>query len=304
MSNTTTQEQEQQVSLPPLGFEVIKREFIKDKGALFALFLLVAILSFILFSPFFVDFNALTKVTPMSIFNKYAPPGTEGYFLGADDGGRDILALLVIGARNSLFIGWSVTIITAIVGITVGIMSGYYGGIFDDIMMRIVDFIRILPQLVIIIVLTTIIRKYDHWTLIWVISAFGWTYNARLFRTATLSEASKDYVSASKTMGTYDWKIMLLGVLPNLSSLLVTNLILAFAGNIALETGLSFLGFGLPTGTPSLGTLISAASSPDVIKNKIWVWLPATLLVLIMTLCISYIGQALKRAANAKQRLG
>ena len=105
-------------------------------------------------------------------------------------------------------------------------------------------------------------------------------------------------------MGTYDWKIMLFELLPNISSIVITRLVLALAGNIGLETGLSFLGFGLPIGTPSLGTLIGAAKTADIIENKQWVWLPAALFILVMMLCINYVGQALQRTTDARQRLG
>ena len=96
---------------------------------------------------------------------------------------------------------------------------------------------------------------------------------------------------------------MLFEVFPNLSSLVIVNMTLSLASNIGLETGLTFLGFGLPESTPSLGTLISYASHPDVMENKWWVWLPASLLILVVMLCINYIGQAIKRASDARQRL-
>lgn len=291
----------QEVSAPPMGFEVIRREFMKDKIALGAAFILAIIVIGVFIIPYFLNIDEATRV---NIFNRFTPPGEDGYILGSDEGGRDVLAQLIVGTRNSLFIGWMITIITGIIGISLGIISGYYGGIVDDILMRIVDFLMVLPTTMIIIVVVTIVRRFNVWTLIWVISAFGWTSITRLIRTATLSEASKDYVSASKTLGTRDWKIMFLEVMPNLSSLIITNLTLSFAGNIGIETGLSFLGFGLPVGTPSLGTLIGYANSPDVIENKTWVWLPAVLLVLVMMLCVNYIGQAFKRAADSRQRLG
>lgn len=295
------EEAAQTSSLPPMGFEVIRREFKRDKIAMAALIILVAILVFIFIAPFFMDIEEATKV---NIFNRFTPPGQDGYLLGSDEGGRDILAQLIVGARNSIIIGWSVTMITSAIGIAIGIFSGYHGGLIDDITMRIIDFIMVLPTFIIIIVITTIITKYDMWTLIWVISLFGWASVARLFRTATLSEASKEYVSASKTMGTSDWKIMFGEVMPNLSSLIIAHLTLGFAGSIGIETGLSFLGFGLPIGTPSLGTLIGTAKSADIIENKTWVWLPAVILVLILMLTINYIGQALRRAADSRQRLG
>lgn len=286
---------------PPVGFEVIRREFAKDKIAMGALIILLVIVLGVIFASFFID---LDKATTVNIFNRFTSPGEDGYWLGTDEGGRDVFALLIVGARNSLFIGWTITILTAIIGIVTGIISGYYGGIIDDIMMRIVDFIMVLPQLMIIIVVVTIVRSFNAWTLIWVLTAFGWVSQTRLFRTATLSEASKDYISASKTLGTRDWKIMFIELLPNLSSLIITNLTLSFAANIGIETGLSFLGFGLPVGTPSLGTLIGYANNPDVIENKTWVWLPAVILMLVLMLCINYIGQALQRAADSKQRRG
>lgn len=286
---------------PPVGFEVIRREFVKDKIAMTALIILAALVLTVIFASFFIDLDEATRV---DIFSRFTPPGEDGYILGSDEGGRDVFALLIVGARNSLFIGWSITVLTAIIGLVTGIISGYYGGIVDDIMMRIVDFVMVLPQLMIIIVVVTIMRTFNAFTLIWVLTAFAWVSQTRLFRTATLSEASKDYISASKTLGTRDWKVMFVELMPNLSSLIITNLTLSFAANIGIETGLSFLGFGLPVGTPSLGTLIGYANNPDVIENKTWVWLPAVILILIMMLCINYIGQAMQRAADSKQRRG
>jgi len=137
-----------------------------------------------------------------------------------------------------------------------------------------------------------------------IISALQWIGVARLIRSKALSEGRRDYISASKTMGTSDFAIMFKGVLPNLSSLLIVEFTLSLAGNIGVETGLSFLGFGLPPSTPSLGTLVSYARNPLVLAEKWWVWLPASLLILLLILGINYIGQALRRAADVKQRLG
>lgn len=284
-----------------VGFQVIAREFKKDKLAMFSLGLLIVLLLIIFIgSIIFFDQKEVMKV---HILNRYTAPGAE-YFLGADEGGRDVLGQLFIGARNSITIGFSVTIITGIIGIGIGIISGYYGGIIDNILMRIVDFIMVLPINMIIIVFVSVVPKYNMFTFILIMSAFSWVGKARIFRSRTLSEAGRDYVNASKTLGTSDFKIMFREVMPNLSSLIIVNSTLNFAGNIGIETGLSFLGFGLPPTTPSLGTLIGFATSPDVIENKTWVWLPASLLILVLMLSINYVGQALQRAADSKQRLG
>ena len=131
-----------------------------------------------------------------------------------------------------------------------------------------------------------------------------WVGKARLFRSKTLSEGRRDYVSASKTLGTNDFVIMFREIMPNLSSLIITNLTMNFAANIGIETTLTFLGFGLPTNVPSLGTLIGYASSGDVLVNRQWIWLPASILILVLMLSINYVGQAFKRSADARQRLG
>ena len=293
-------------SLPPMGFEVIKREFMKDKLALLSLIVFILILLFLYVAPFFLNLESATKV---QMFNRYMAPGSVAdtghtYLLGADEGGRDVLAQLILGGRNSITIALIVTALTMIIGLVVGIVSGYYGGRVDNFIMRLVDFVMIIPGFILFITLNTILKANTVLGISLTFSVIYWTSYARLFRTRTLSEASKDYINASKTMGTRDWKIMLTELLPNISSLIITQLVLSMAGNIGLETGLSYLGFGLPIGTPSLGTLIGTAKTADIIENKQWVWLPAALFILVLMLCINYIGQAVQRSTDARQRLG
>lgn len=287
-------------NIPPMGFRMIAREFKKDKLAMFSLSLLVLILVIVFVGALLID---QSKVMTVSILDKYAEPGGT-FILGADEGGRDVFGQLIIGARNSVVIGFAITIITSIVGVGIGIISGYYGGLFDNFVMRIVDFIMILPIMMIIIVFVTIIPNYNVWSFIFIMSAFYWVAKARLFRSKTLSEVRRDYVSASKTLGSSDFKIMFTEIMPNLSSLIITNLTINFAANIGIETTLTFLGFGLPASVPSLGTLIGFASNGDVLANKTWIWVPASALILVMMLCINYVGQAFKRSADARQRLG
>lgn len=288
-------------SIPPGGLRVIAREFTKDKVALVSLFLLGAILVSVFVGAMIMNQEEVMKV---NLLGRYLEPGVDGHILGTDEGGRDIFGQLIIGARNSIIIGFSITILTSLVGVSLGIVAGYYGGKFDGFLMRIVDFILILPTLMMIIVFVTVVKNYTIYHFIFIMSLFGWTYKARLFRTRTLSEASLDYVNASKTLGTSDFMIMFREILPNLSSLVIVNLTLNFAGNIGIETSLTYLGFGLPATVPSLGTLIANARSAEVLENKTWIWLPAAIFILVMMLCINYVGQAFQRAADAKQRLG
>ncbi len=296
-----TKKQQQTASTPPGGFRIIAREFMKDKVALGSLILLVTILLTVFIGAALLNQEEVMKV---NLLGRYLEPGVDGFILGTDEGGKDIFGQLIIGARNSILIGFSITIITSFIGVSLGIISGYYGGRIDGFLMRVVDFIMILPMTMMIIVFVTVIKNYTIYHFILIMSAFYWTFKARLFRTRTLSESRLDYVSASKTLGSSDFMIMFREILPNLSSLIIVNLTLNFAGNIGIETSLTYLGFGLPSTVPSLGTLISNARNADILENKTWIWLPAALFILVMMLCINYIGQAFQRAADAKQRLG
>ncbi|QNU18572.1 ABC transporter permease [Geobacillus zalihae] len=272
----------------PSALSIMWRELVRDRLALVSLIILSVILLIVYGASIFLDQEEIVKVDFLAI---YSPPSAE-HWLGTDYGGRDVFGQLIIGARNSFTIGLAITLITGAIGLIVGLVAGYFGGWIDNVIMRIIDFILVLPFLMLVIVFVAIVPKYNVATFILIMSAFLWTGKARLIRAKTLAERELDYVSASKTLGTPDWKIIIFQILPNLSSIIIVNLTLNLAGNIGIESGLTYLGFGLPESTPSLGTLVSYATNPDVLQNKWWVWLPASLLILVMMLCINFIGQA------------
>lgn len=282
------------------AMQVVVREFQKDKLAMFSLLSLVIVIVSVFLWTYFIDQETLMRIR---LRDTFAEPGGR-FLLGADEGGKDILGQLIIGARNSIAIAIAITVITGLFGIWVGLICGYFGGWVDYIIMRVIDFFITIPSLMLIIVFITVVPKYTELTFIFIMSLFLWPSTARLVRSKALSESKRDYVSASKTLGTNDFVIMNKGVAPNLSSLLIVELTLNFAGNIGIETGLSYLGFGLPKSTPSLGTLVSYANNPLVLQQYWWVWLPACLFILLMMLAINYVGQALRRSADARQRLG
>jgi peptide/nickel transport system permease protein len=306
--------EQEEVSAPPMGFKVIVREFRKDKLAMFSLIVLVLILLTTLIWSLRLDADAVMDV---NILKHFAEPvefewgliadawnGEATYLMGGDEYGRDVFTQLLLAAWNSIVIAVAVTSIVAVIGITFGLIAGYYGGIVDNAIMRLTDFVMTLPTTMIIIVFMVAIPRVTIGNFILIMSIFSWTGYCRIVRSKALSETHRDYISASKTMGTPTWRIILQQMLPNLSSLIVVQLILSYAGNIGLETGLTFLGFGLPDQIPSLGRLVSAATTPFNMEHRTWVWLPASTLILVLMLSINYVGQALKRSSDAKQRLG
>ncbi|WP_242276231.1 ABC transporter permease [Bacillus cereus group sp. BfR-BA-01445] len=284
----------------PSGFSIMWREFRKDKLAMFSLVFLAILLLAVYVTSFIMKQEDIVRV---DLFSIYAPPSAE-HWLGTDYGGRDIFGQLIIGTRNSFTIGLAITILSCLIGLSIGLIAGYFGGKVDNAIMRFIDFVIVLPTLMLIIVFITLVPTFNITTFILIMTAFLWTGKARLIRSKVLTEKELDYVAASKTLGTPNWKIILFQVLPSLSSIIIVSVTLNLAGNIGIESGLTYLGFGLPESTPSLGTLVSYATNPDVLQEKWWIWLPASIMILVLMLCINFIGQALKRSADARQRKG
>ncbi|MCL6663129.1 ABC transporter permease [Paenibacillus polymyxa] len=290
----------QKVDKSPSSLNILWRELVRDKVALVSLIFLGLVILLVYGTSIILDQDEIVKV---DLFALYEPPSAQ-YWLGTDYGGRDVFGQLVIGTRNSLSIGILVTVMTGIIGILVGVLSGYFGGMIDNLFMRIVDFFMILPFLMMVIAFVTAVPKYNIVSFSLIMTAFLWMGIARLIRSKALQESELEYVKASKTLGSSHFKIVVSQVLPNLSSIIIVTMTLNLASNIGLESGLSFLGFGFPESTPSLGTLVSYARNPQTLESRWWIWLPASVLILVLMLSINNVGQALKRATDARQRRG
>lgn len=280
------------------GWKIIFEELVSDKLALFSLIILVIITSYVFGLTMFLNQAAIVKV---DLFAINQPPNDD-FRLGTDYGGRDIFGQLIIGTRNSLAIGFLVTAISVGFGIVYGVVSGYFGGQIDNGMMRIVDFFMVLPFLMIIVVFVTIVPSYDIWTFSLIMAAFLWTGTARLIRSVAMQEKELDYINASRTLGSSNIKIIFTQLMPNLVGLIIVNGTLSLAANIGIESGLSFIGFGFPENTPSLGTLMAYAIQTQTLQNRWWIWAPAAILILILMLCVRNIGEAFRRAGDARQR--
>lgn len=284
----------------PSTVKVMLSEFKADKAALVSAGFIVFFIFAVIIGSFFIN---VPHIMETDLMGYYAKPFSN-YVLGADSSGRPIFSQLIVGSRNSILIAIALTVISSSFGVVYGLISGYYGGYVDLAMQRVYDFMMIIPMLMTIIVLVTIIPNYNAVTLTLLLSFFYWMGTSRLIRSSTLAESQKDYVAASKVSGTSNFKIIFREILPNIASLIIVDTTLSFAENIGVETGLSYLGFGLPDGTPSLGTLIANANDPNNITQYWWTWLPAAIEIILLCLAISYVGQVLRRTADASQRRG
>ena len=280
-------------------WKIMWNEIIHDKLALIGLILFVVIVATVYIWAIFIDADVAMRI---NLRTRNLPPSWD-HILGTDPAGRDMLTRLILSARVSFNIAFLVTFGGVFIGMIVGMFAGFYGGHVDNAIMRVMDFIAMVPMLIMIIVFVSLVPNYTPTVFAMIFIAFSWQGTARLIRSMALQQSNLDYVSASKTLGTYNVVIIFREVLPNLVSISVSNFTLALAANMGIETGLTFLGFGLPFGTQSLGRLLAYARSPDYMVLRPWLWLPAALLIIIMMLCINFVGQALNRAADAKKRL-
>lgn len=280
------------------GWKILLGEIIVDKLALFSLIIFILLTSYVFGLTLFLDREEIVTVDLFAI--NQAPD--ETFRLGTDYGGRDIFGQLIIGTRNSLAIGFLVTLISVGFGIVYGLISGYFGGQVDNVLMRIVDFFIVLPFLMIVIVFVTIVPSYDIYTFSLIMAAFLWMGTARMIRSLALQEKELDYINASRTLGSSHIKILFTQMMPNLVGIIIVNGTLSLAANIGIESGLSFLGFGFPEDYPSLGTLMAYATQTQTLQNRWWIWLPAAIMILVLMLCVRNIGEALRRAGDARQR--
>ncbi len=280
-------------------FYNFKEELKSHPLSMFAVILLISIIAFAFIYSLTVDMDALYKINPRG---RNMPPMTDGYLLGTDKGGKDIFKLLVVGVRNSIMIALSVTTLSSLIGINLGVMAGYFGGKVDNITMRAVDFISLLPSFIFQIILIITIKNYTPAKFVLILVLFNWIGYVRMIRASTLGEGQKEYIMASKVLGTPNYKIIYKQLIPNLVPLISLRIILGLASSLTIETGLTYLGFGLPANTPSIGQLISSSREISTMQNYPWLWMPAVFVLLVMMLCINATGQTVNRALMAKQK--
>ncbi|PUA40503.1 peptide ABC transporter permease [Paenibacillus elgii] len=243
----------------------------------------------------------LTSYDPVKINLRliHKPPSVE-HLLGTDKGGRDIIARLLYGGRTTLMIAVSISFLVTFIGVSIGSVAGYFGGKIDNMLMRFTDFIMIFPFLIFVIVLKTVIADSGVLVLIVVISVLGWGGIARLVRSKVLAEKENEYIMSAVAIGCKPFQVIVKHLLPNVASTIIVQAIVVMAVMIGVETGLSFLGFGVPANVPSWGNMMSDAISPQVIKNQWWVWLPSAVVITSTILAINFIGEGAKEAFDPK----
>ena len=280
-----------------LKWRAIAAPVLRNRSAMVGVVVLAIFIGLAIFGPLLIAEDPKAKVGDV-----FEPPSRE-FALGTDGGGASMVDLLIAGTRVSLLIGFCAAAISALIGGTVGIVSGFFGGKTDTALMRITDYFLVIPDVPLMIVIAALFGR-STWNIILIIGIIYWTFTARLIRAQTKSVRERVYVQRARALGAGNTRLIVRHVLPQVTPLLVANTVLLIAYAIFAETFITFLGLGDPS-TISWGRLIENAFTDDAIINEAW-WavIPPGLCVMFVVLSCTIIGQALEDALNPRLRTG
>ena len=286
--------------------------FKRDPIAIISFVVLVVLAAISLLAPVVAPYNTHDTGT-FDLMDSETPPswmegGNEMFLLGTDIQGRDLLSTMIYGLRISFLIGIGAVLFQAVVGIVIGLLSGYIGGKLDAFLMRIADIQFSIPYLIVAIFTAAIFKlaygvgRYEELAiplLIIIIGISEWPKYARTVRASVLGEKNKEYVEAARVIGISRWQIMYRHVLPNTMTPVLVISTIQVAEAIMSEAALSFLGLGMPVTKPSLGSLIEMGFE-YIFSGSWWItFFPGILLVLVI-LVILLLGDWLRDVLNPK----
>ena len=285
---------------PPTPFAAFWRAFSENRGAVVGLIIVCLVLLAGIFAPLLTIYNPLeqyrdaVKLPPI-----WAEGGNWSHWLGTDPLGRDMWARLIFGSRLSIFIGLSVMLVSTAIGVGLGLLAARVGGLLDTIVLRMMDLIMSIPDLVLAIMIIAVIGPNLINTIVAITFVFLPRY-VLLVRSAARVELTKDYVTAAKVSGLRPLRLMLTTVLPNCVAPLMVQAALGVSDAILEAAGLGFLGLGAQPPAPEWGSML--ADARDLITSAPWVMAMPGLAILITVLAINLMGDGLRDALDPRLR--
>jgi oligopeptide transport system permease protein len=295
------------------------RRLLRNRGAVFAIGIIVVFTLMALFAPLLAPYNPVVQTSnnsqrlPAWVHDSNPKrDGNSAYLLGTDAIGRDVLSQLIYGVRVSLLVGIVPVAITTIIGVLIGLVSGFAGGSIDNLLMRFTEIVYAFPDLLFVIIVTTAFRDtlfgqaFNGLLLIFfALSLTGWVGLARLVRGQVLSLKQKEFIEASRALGVPTWKVLLRHILPNTLAPIIVTIAFAIPGYAVAEAGLTFLGVGMrPSLDPnnpfptSWGLMLQDGFS-NINSNPWMLLFPATG-VALLTVAFTFLGDGLRDALDPR----
>jgi len=268
----------------------VANAFKKNKVAVIGLIVIIFLMLLAIFAPYIAPYDPYD----INLDLQFSKPSIINWF-GTDMFGRDILSRIIFGTRISMLIGLIPTFISMVIGIILGLFSGYYGGKIDSIIMRIADIVLAFPSLLLAMVFMYTLGA-SLLNIFIALSVVGWAGISRVVRSQTLSLKEMEFIEASKSIGTKNWTIMIRHIFPNCIPNLIVLFTLRIPGAILSEASLSFLGVGAQPPTPSWGLMISRGK--EFLLNAPWVSIFPGIMILIITLAFNFFGDGLRDALD------
>lgn len=288
--------------------------FWRSPSAIVAAAITLIVVLAAIFAPIVSPHNPF-DLASLNIMDANTPPawaaeGSRDFLLGTDDQGRDVLSAIFYGSRVSLIVGGASVLFSMVLGVALGLVSGYVGGRLDSVIMRIADVQLSFPAILIALLVDGVARgilprdmqeSMSLYVLIFSIGLSGWVQYARTVRGSTLVERNKEYVQAAKLIGIGPITILRRHILPNVTGPVLVIATINLAVAIITEATLSFLGVGIPPTTPSLGTLIRIGDS-YLFSGEWWISIFPGVALVILVLAVNLLGDWLRDALNPKLR--
>jgi peptide/nickel transport system permease protein len=275
------------------GWRMILRAFVENRLALAGVILVVIVAAFCFIGPLFYHTNQVA--TNLLLVNE--PPGAK-HALGTDNLGYDVLGRLMAGGQSSLEVGFSVALVATVIGVLYGVISGFFGGLADTVLMRFVDIMLAIPVVYLFIDLATEFKP-TLLLLILVLALLSWLGPARLVRGETLSLRVREYVEAVRTMGGRSGRIIIRHLVPNTVGTIVVNATFQVADAISILAVLSYFGFSLPPPTATWGGMLE--NGVNFLYDGYW-WeiYPAGAMIVLTVVAFNFIGDGLRDALDVR----
>lgn len=272
------------------------RKFVRNKLAMIGMIVMLVILLMCVFAPVFTSY----RPDQPDFSARVVPPGS-GHIFGTDKLGRDVFSRILYGGRYSILIGVTGAFFGSLIGVILGAIAGYFGRWIDTLIVRTSEIFQTVPNMILILILGAVFGR-SIGNLLFIFAVTGWMTTFRMVRNEFIALKGETYVQVCEAFGMSKSDIMFKQILPNVMSPVIVATTVNVAHFILSEAGLSFIGVGVPSATPTWGNILNAAKSLDVISNYWWLWVIPGVTITIFVLAVNFFGDGLRDVLDPKQQ--